>query len=156
MRVPKSRLVPLALAAAAALVLGSCASLQRSFDEGDMKRIVDLINTGQPERLAGMSVTPFLVDGDVVALPDDVTGFWTSIVKSGYRVQGAALAAGTKVAPDSYTLFASTQEVKFFFSRYVKDGGRILELTTDGGRRVRILLRSEWLSWKIVGWKGPF
>ncbi|HEY9593214.1 MAG TPA: hypothetical protein VHE79_01960 [Spirochaetia bacterium] len=150
------RYILAAAVCATALALGSCASLQRSFDEGDMRKIVDLINHGQGEALAGMSATPFLVDGEVVVLPADVAGFWAGIVKSGYRVQGAALASGTKVAADSYTLFASTMEVKSYFSRYVKDGGRVLELTTDGGKRVRILLRSAWPSWKIAGWKGPF
>jgi hypothetical protein len=151
----KSRLLLVAVCAAV-LVLGSCASLQRSFDEGDMRQVVDLVNSGQSPKLAAMSASPFLVDGEVVVLPADVTGFWAGIVKSGYRVQGAALSSATKVAADSYTLFASTMEVKSFFSRYVKDGGRVIELTTDGGKRVRLLLRSEFMSWKIVGWKGPF
>jgi hypothetical protein len=146
----------LAAVCAAALVLGSCASLQRSFDEGDIRQVVDLINSGQPQKLAAMSTTPFLVDGEVVVLPADMAGFWTGIVKAGYRVDGAALDSGTAVTADSYSLFAGTMEVKAFFSRYVKEGGRILELTTSNGRHIRLLLKKEWFSSKIVGWKGPF
>jgi hypothetical protein len=146
----------LAAVCAAALVLGSCASLQRSFDEGDIRQVVDLINSGQPQKLAAMSMTPFLVDGEVVVLPADVAGFWSGIVKAGFRVEGAALDSGTAVTADSYTLFARTMEVKSFFSRYLKEGGRILELTTSGGMHIRLLIRKEWFSWKITGWKGPF
>ena len=71
-------------------------------------------------------------------------------------MDGASLDSGTAVTPGSYSLFADTMEVKSFFSRYVKDGGRILELTTGSGTHIRLLIRNEWFSWKIVGWKGPF
>ena len=47
-------------------------------------------------------------------------------------------------------------EVKAFFSRYVKSGSRVLELTTGAGAHILLLMKSEWFSWKIVGFKGPF
>jgi hypothetical protein len=156
MRTPLKPRLLLVAVCAATLVLGSCASLQRSFDEGDIRQVVDLINSGQSQKLTALSMTPFLVDGEVVVLPADVAGFWAGIVKAGFRVDGAALDSGTAVAADSYSLFARTMEVKSFFSRYLKEGGRVLDFATGGGKHVRLLIKNEWFSWKIVGWKGPF
>jgi hypothetical protein len=151
----KPRLL-LVAACAATLVLGACASLQRSFDEGDIRQVADLINSGQSQKLTALSVTPFLVDGEVVVLPADVAGFWDGIVKAGFRVDGAALASGADIDKNSYSLFAPTMEVKAFFARNVREGGRILDFATSGGKHVRLLIKNEWFSWKIVGWKGPF
>jgi hypothetical protein len=103
-----------------------------------------------------MSETPFLLDGEIVLLPADVSAFWTGIVKAGFRVQGAALESGVPVTADSHRQFADTMEVKSFFARYVKDNARILEMSTSSGRRIRILTRSTWFSWTILGFKGPF
>jgi hypothetical protein len=47
-------------------------------------------------------------------------------------------------------------EVKSFFTRYVKDGGRILDLATSDGRHIRLLTKSDFFSGKIIGFKGPF
>ena len=103
-----------------------------------------------------MSEMPFLLDGEIVLLPADISAFWTGIVKAGFRVQGAALESGVPVTVESYRQFADTMEVKSFFSRHVKDKARILEMSTSSGKRIRILTRSTWFSWKILGFKGPF
>ena len=157
MRFSMKQLFPvLALSIAAALTLTSCASIQRSRDQGAVRRLTDVINSGQSEKLSSMSVTPFLLDGEIVLLPADVSAFWTGIEKAGFRVQGSALESGVPVTAESYRQFADTMEVKSFFSRYVKDNARILEMSTSSGRRIRILTRSTWFSWKILGLKGPF
>ncbi len=60
------------------------------------------------------------------------------------------------MSPQSYQKFADTMEVKAFFSRYVKSGSRILELNTASGTHVLLLVKSDWFTWKIIGFKGPF
>ena len=140
---------------AAALALASCASIQRSQDQGMVRQVAELINSGDSARLATLSATPFLLDGEIVPLPADVASFWQGIAKAGFRVEGAALDRGVPVAADSYKDFADTMEVKSFFSRYVKNA-RVLDLTTSAGRHLRLLTRSQWFSWKILGFKGPF
>jgi hypothetical protein len=152
----RKHLLPLAVSLAAVLAVTSCASFQRAGDQGKVRQLADLINSGQAAKLAGMSASPFLLDGEIIPLPADVSSFWAGIVKAGFRVQGAALESGVPVGADGYKQFASTMEVKSFFSRYVKDGARILELSTSSGQHIRILAKSEWFSWKIIGFKGPF
>ncbi len=144
-----------AAAACAVLALASCASIQRGADEGVVKRVATLINTGDDKTLSSLSVSPFLVDGEIVALPADVAGFWAGIVKAGFKVDSAALDTGTPVASDSYRQFADTTEVKFWFSRYAKDA-RIIALTASGGRHILLVARHEWFTWKLLGFKGPF
>jgi hypothetical protein len=70
-------------------------------------------------------------------------------------VDGAVLSRGLPVAAESYREFADTMEARSFFAQYVKSGSRILELATAAGRRILLLGRSEWFSWKLQGFKGP-
>jgi len=151
-------LLPAAVVATivAAVALASCASLQRSWDEGNGAMVADLINTGQPAKLAVMSVMPFLLDGEIIALRGDVAAFWEGIVKAGFKIEGATLEQGTAVITASYRAFANTMEVKSFFSQYVKDGSRILDLRTSSGKHVLLLFRDAWFSKTILGFKGPF
>jgi hypothetical protein len=121
-----------------------------------VREVANLINTGDSARLASLSASPFLIDGEIIPLGADVASFWQGIVKAGFRVEGATLDRGVPVSADSYKDFADTMEVKSFFSRYVKDGARVLEMTTSTGTRILLLTRSQWFSWKILGFKGPF
>jgi|WetSurMetagenome_2_1015567.scaffolds.fasta_scaffold211759_2 hypothetical protein len=152
----RRNLLSLAALLAAVLVLGSCASFQKARDEGNIRQVVDLINAGKAQSLTAKSATPFLLDGEIVPLQADVAAFWTGIVKAGFRVEGAAMVNATPVDADSYQRFASTMEVKWFFTRYVKEGGRILELTTSTGKHIRLLTKGDFFSSKIIGFKGPF
>ena len=86
---------------AAALSLASCATFQRWGDEGAVKQVAQNINAGKAQALAAMSVTPFLVDGEIVPIAADVSDFWNGIVKAGFRVDGAALDQGATVGPEA-------------------------------------------------------
>jgi hypothetical protein len=152
------KLVLTAAACAAAITLASCASLQHSWDQGNVETVAKLINEGQATKLAAMSSAPFLVDGEIVALKADVAGFWDGIVKAGYKVESPKLEQGSPVVPDSYKQFADTMEVKSFFAQYVKNDTRILELKSAGaGGRILLIIRDSWFSTKTIqGFKGPF
>ena len=150
------RPVTYAAVCAAVFALASCATLQRWGDQGAVKQVVQDINAGRAQALTAMSATPFLIDGEVVPIAGDVSDFWDGIVKVGFRVDGAALDQGITAGPESYKQFAATMEVKAFFSRYVKGGSRVLDLTTGSGMHILLLMKSDWFSWKILGFKGPF
>ena len=157
MRVATSRTLALACISAAVMVLASCASLQRSFDQGNVDLVASFINGRQPEKLAAMSSTPFLVDGEIVAFKGDVAAFWTGIIRAGFRVEGANLQQGSALDGESYRQFADTMEVKTFFAQYVKKDARILEMrTTRSGDRILVIVRESGSSKTIYGFKGPF
>ncbi|MGA2380593.1 MAG: hypothetical protein ABSG85_14930 [Spirochaetia bacterium] len=150
------KLLLAAAACAAAMALASCASLQHSWDQGNVETVAKLINGGQSAKLAAMSATPFLVDGEVVTLKNDIAGFWEGIIKAGYKVEGPALGEAAPVTADSYKQFADTMEVKSFFAEYVKKDTRVLELRTGAGGRILLIIRDSWFSKTIQGFKGPF
>ena len=147
-------LVLLSAACSAALV--GCASLQRSVDQGDARQVTDLLNAGQAAKLTAMSATPFLLDGEIVALRSDVATLWDNVVKAGFRLSDASLARSVPVSAGSYREFAQTLEVKAFFDSQVKRGTRILELQTANGARVLLLLRDAWFTRTLIGFKGPY
>jgi hypothetical protein len=150
------RPVLVAALCAAFLVLASCATLQKSADSGVVRTVTSLINKGDDTGLAAMSAVPFLVDGDIVTIPGDIAAFWAAAVKAGFKVDGAALDAGTAVTADSYKQFASTMEVKTFFTRYVPSGSRVLDLTSGAGAHLRLIVHSTLFSTRLYGMKGPF
>ncbi len=157
LRVSTTRMLVFVALAVALVGLASCASLQRSWDQGNVEMVARLINEGQPQKLAAMSATPFLVDGEIVPLKADVGSFWNGIVKAGFRVEGATLGQGAPVTDGSYKQFADTMEVKTFFSQYVKKDARVLELrTSTSGDRILLIFRDSWGSKTIYGFKGPF
>ena len=157
MSMGRLQIVAGAVMAATLLVLSSCASLQHSWDQGDVEMVAKLINDGQGQKLAAMSATPFLVDGEIVPLKPDVASFWNGIVKAGFRVEGATLTHGAPLTADSYKQFADTMEVKSFFAQYVKKDARILELrTATSGDRILLIFRDSWGSKTMYGFKGPF
>ena len=151
------RTLPVIAAGAILLALSSCASLQHSWDQGNVTTVANLINTGNSAGLAALSGSPFLIDGEVVPLKADVNGFWEGIIKAGYKVQSPELGAASKATADSYKQFADTMEVKAFFSNYVKKDTRILELKTSGGKTILLIVKDSPFSKKIIqGFKGPY
>ena len=143
--------------AAALVLLASCASLQRSWDQGNVETVARLINEGQADKLAAMSAAPFLVDGEIVTLKPDISAFWTGIVKAGFKVEGATLVQAAPLAADSYRQFADTMEVKTFFAQYVKKDVRLLQMgTSRSGKKILLIFGDSWFKKTIYGFKGPY
>jgi hypothetical protein len=146
-----------AVSVAALILLASCASLQHSWDQGNVEHVAWLINEGQADKLAAMSAAPFLVDGEIVTLKPDIASFWSGIVKAGFKVEGAALLQAAPLAAESYKQFANTMEVKAFFAQYVKKDTRLLELgTSRSGRKIMLIFGDSWFKKTIYGFKGPY
>jgi len=138
----------------ALLAMASCATIAR--DERRVEGIARLVNASQAEKLAAMSTVPFLLDQEILVLPQDVVFFWKGTLAAGYRMQEPDLERGSAIGPDSYRAFHDSMEVRTFFKKYLKQGTRLLELKTADGRRVLLLVRSTAFSRRICGFKGPF
>jgi hypothetical protein len=146
-----------AASVAALILLASCASLQHSWDQGNVQTVAGLINEGQADKLAAMSAVPFLVDGEIVTLKPDIASFWSGIVKAGFKVEGATLVQAAPLSPESYKQFANTMEVKTFFAQYVKKEARLLELeTSKSGKKIMLIFSDSSFKKTIYGFKGPY
>lgn len=138
------------------VLLASCASIQRSKDEGNIDRISELINTGQAEMLTAMTELPFLLDQEIIVLAKDVETFWSTIVKVGFKVEEPSLERGAKVTPESYKEFYDSMEVETFFKKYLNKQSRLLELKTNNGQRILLLVTDTLFTRSVHGFKGPY
>ncbi len=138
------------------LLLASCASIQRSKDEGNIERVSELINTGQAEKLTAMTELPFLLDQEIIVLAKDVATFWSTIVEVGFKVEEPSLERGVEVTPESYREFYDSMEVETFFKKYLKKQSRLLELKTNTGQRILLLVTDTLFTRTIHGFKGPY
>ena len=82
----KPILTRIATGIAIVFLLASCTTLQRTTDEGGAAYVAGLLNDGQAVKLAKLSSSPFLVDGEIIALPEDTAAFWEGVVKAGIRL----------------------------------------------------------------------
>ena len=139
-----------------AALLASCASIQRSKDEGNIERISELINTGQSAKLTAMTELPFLLDQEIIVLAKDVETFWNTIVEVGFKVEEPALERGVEVGPESYKEFYDSMEVQTFFKKYLEKRSRLLELKTNTGQRILLLVTDTLFTRTIHGFKGPY
>ncbi len=138
------------------VLFASCASIQRSKDEGNIERISELINTGQADKLFAMTELPFLLDQEIIVLGKDVETFWSTIVQVGFKVEEPVLERGVKVGPESYKEFYDSMEVRTFFNKYLKKQSRLLELKTNTGQRILLLVTDTLFTRTIHGFKGPY
>ncbi len=151
----KPALTRIAAGVAVVLALASCTSLQRMSDEKGAAWVAQQLNGGNAAELAAVSSSPFLLDGEIIALPEDTATFWDAMAKSGVKLD-AELSRSVEIGADTWREFGSSREVMVFFGKYVKEGARLFELPTGSGRRVLVLYRSSWGSRKLYGFKGPF
>lgn len=145
----------IAVGLAVLFILASCSTLQRMSDEKGAAWVAQRLNEGDSAALAATSASPFLLDGEIIALPEDTATFWDGMVKAGVKLD-PELSAAVPVGADTWREFGSTRDVQVFFGRYVADGARLFELPTSKGRKALVLYRSSWGSRTIYGFKGPF
>jgi hypothetical protein len=145
----------IAVALAILLVLASCASLQRMSDEKGAAWVAQRLNEGKAADLTAISASPFLLDGEIIALPEDAVTFWEGVVKAGLKLD-PELSRALPVGADTWLEFGSSREVHVFFQKYVEEGARLFELSTVNAQRVLVLCRSSWGSRDLYGFKGPY
>ncbi len=151
----KQTLSRVAIALAIVLLFTSCASLQRMSDERGAAWVAQELNGGNAAGIAAVSSSPFLLDGEVIALPADIVAFWNAMVKAGVKLD-PELSRAVEIGADSWREFGSSRDVKMFFENYVAEGARLFELQAADGRRVLVLYRASWGSRQLYGFKGPF
>jgi hypothetical protein len=61
-----------------------------------------------------------------------------------------------EVTPESYREFYDSMEVETFFKKYLKKQSRLLELKTNTGQRILLLVTDTLFTRTIHGFKGPY
>ncbi len=137
------------------VLLASCGTLQRMSDEKGAAWVARQLNDGNAADLAAASSSPFLLDGELIALPEDTVTLWEGLAKAGLKLD-PELSRVVPVGADTWREFGSSRDVQVFFKKHVAEGARLFELATTGGRHVLVLYRSSWASRAIFGFKGPY
>ena len=133
----------------------SCASLQQKRSTSSVEDVLGYINSGKAEELAAVSQTPFLLDAEIILLKEDVTEFWSQIVKVGFQIPDDRTISSTPATSATYKDFAATMELQSFFQKYVSNRAHIVTVETDQFSVYFITDRVGFGEIKILGMKGP-
>lgn len=129
----QSRIVLTLAGAGLALLLASCSTIPFAQRPKNAMRVVELFTAGDVQSLDNISQVPFLFNGEIVELPEDVNTIWTNLTKSGLKLTGAKVADAQAIGPESYKRFADTMQVRVFFQKYLPKGTALVHLTFSGG-----------------------
>jgi hypothetical protein len=137
MKLPSPGLAAIVAVCLAALA-SSCASLV-TVNENEVDKVVALVRAGDAARLEKLTALPFLLDGEIIALPGDAGVLWRNLKAAGVTLAGTKLVRLTPATGDAYKLFADTWEVSVFFKKYVPSNGMIAEIRSDSGAYLLLL-----------------
>lgn len=136
------------------VLVAGCATFSAGRYEKATADIADMIDSGDVRGLVASSETPFLLDGELIMLEQDVSTFWTNIVEAGFRIGSTSAVMAQPLDDQSFAEFAQTMEVKTFFQKYISEIGSVVVLKTDSFQLLLLLDRDRGRT-TIVGFKGP-
>jgi hypothetical protein len=131
-----------------------CVSLQQQY-YNSAEDVIGLINDGKADELSSMTQTPFLLDGEIIILDNDMKDFWKNILKAGFRVKNPTIVEPYPVGEDTYKEFAKTMEVESYFKKYVSKKGHVIVVETEKFKLLLIMDKTKKNKTKIIGFKGP-
>lgn len=154
MKVFKSA-VSAVLAAAALVLLVSCASAPYVQKENSVLRLIELINEGGVTGIDELTMVPFVLDTETLYLESDITTLWENLYRSGFVMTDAQFVQAEPVTPESYKLFADTFDMKNFFDHYTDKDTSIVTVDTREGLYYLLLERPVRGYPRIRGIRGP-
>lgn len=105
----------LAAAALAAVLLGACATVPPSQNEGRVGELIGMINDASVDELAAQSHVPFFFDAELLVRTADVELMWDGLRNAGFQVSPSGFAL-EPAAPADFRRIASTFDIESFFS----------------------------------------
>jgi hypothetical protein len=148
--------VALCLAGAALLLLAaSCASGPYVQNKDSVGNLIELINKGGVGDIKGLSDSPFLFDGEILLLSDDVGSLWANLKSAGFRLENARIVSMEHITGDSYKAFGASMDVQVFFKKYLNQDSSLVRLEAKSGTWFLILNREVAGFPRIQGLRGP-
>ena len=109
----------------------SCVSVPQR--EGRVEALLEELNTAGIDRLVELSATPFLLDGEIIALEQDVRTMWTNLRDVGFTFASASIQELGPVTDQTYLLFADTMDARVWFDRYAAEDAGLARVDTSHG-----------------------
>ena len=135
-------------------VLAGCVSIEKRLSNA-AEKVIDLIDDGNSEDLIAMTSTPFLLDGEIIILDQDIADFWVAIIAAGFNVGSPVLVETVQADEETFRQFAETKEVESYFQKYVTEECHLVIVETEEIRLILIMDRPDKKNSRIIGLKGP-
>lgn len=142
-------------AAFAVILFASCASIPVSTRPADVEDVVQMINTGQSERLAKHSQVPFMFDGEILLMEQDMNLLWGNLRQTGFALREARVESLERAGENSYRLFAETMEAEVYFRKYLPENAMVARVTSSNGDFILLLGGRQAGFPMIYGLRGP-
>jgi hypothetical protein len=133
----------------------SCGTIPFNQNESNILKLVTLINQGPAQKLSSISNTPFILDAEIIVLPDDILTMWENLQQAGFKIIAPQIVDIEPVNEKSYREFTKSWEVESFFKNYVADDAVLVHLDADNGQFIFILGQEIEGYTQILGFKGP-
>ena len=117
--------------------------------------VVRFINGGKAEELTAITQTPFLLDGEIILLREDVAEFWKGILEAGFQIERPILIDTFETDKETFQKFARTMEVESYFEKYVTKNGHVVVVETEIFQLFLVMDSTKQGKTKIIGFKGP-
>ena len=135
------------------LIITACVTFV--VEEDEVLAIIELINGAKVDELTNICQTPFLLDGEIIALADDVKTLWANLKSVGFKINKPEVMEITPVTDDTAKLFSDSWEVSVFFEKYVPENSVVAKIKSENGTFL-LLLDGEIMGFaQILGFKGP-
>jgi hypothetical protein len=134
------------IAVLAAFAFLSCATVPIADNEKSVAKVVDLFNQGQSEKLSDLSQKPFLFDGEILLMQQDLDILYGNLGNAGFKMEDYAIASLDRVDDSSYEKFAETMEVEVYFDKYIESSAVVATIKAKNGTFLLLL----------DGRKGPY
>jgi len=127
------------IAGLAVLTFLSCATVPIAENEKSVEKVVDLFNRGETEKLSDLSQKPFLFDGEIILMQQDLDIFYGNLTNAGFVIDDYSIASLDRVDDDTYKNFAETMEVEVFFNKYIESSAVVATIKAKNGTFLLLL-----------------
>lgn len=151
----------------AVLLLSAACVTPPAQQEDAVIEMLKLIDEGRQEELVEHSMTPFLLDAEIIEAESDIAALWGLLAERGFDFPSPRIVRIIELEPgvddlpedefddDTYQLFGDSMEVRAFFMRHIPEDAALTEVEA-GGKLYRFLFAGNRDGKPMMfGWKGP-
>lgn len=137
------------------LLAASCATGPYVQNKDNVGNLIELVNKGGVGDIKGLSDSPFLFDGEILLLSDDVGSLWANLKSAGFKLENAKIISMEHITAESYKAFGSSMDVRVFFKKYLNQDTSLVKLEAKSGTWYLLLNREVAGFPRIQGLRGP-
>jgi hypothetical protein len=137
------------------LSLSMCATINLVQEEKNVMGIIEVINSGNSEKLIECSRVPFLLDGEIIMMEQDITMLWTNLMSGGFTIEEAVVTHIQKIDKAAYKEFENNMEIEAYFQKYLPGKAVLSRVSTKDGDYLFLTGKGKKGTTLLYGLKGP-